>query len=301
MIVPPLLRKGDTVAIVAPAKKLGSSELEAAIEVVRSWGLHVRPGQHVLTNDHRYLAATDEKRLADLQNALSDDAVRAILCVRGGYGSTRIIDAVDFTPLRTSPKWLVGFSDITSVLVAAFNSGVACIHGTMPVHFSKENWKVSVENLRRTLFEGMLPMTAGSHSANRMGAGEGILVGGNLSVIADSIGTTSEVVTDGCILMLEEIEEDLYRLDRMLTHLKRTGKFDNLAGLVIGHTTDLKDTSDFQEGFESMVLDKVRATSYPVGWGLPFGHESPNHSFILGQQTLLTVDEGGTSLMPRPV
>lgn len=299
MIVPPLLRKGDSVAIVAPAKKLSALELDAAIAVVRSWGLVVKPGQHVLTDDHHYLAADDEKRLADLQNAISDDAVRAILCVRGGYGSTRIIDAVDFTPLRNSPKWLVGFSDITAVLVAAYNSGVASIHGTMPVHFSKETWKDSVENLRCTLFEGMAPMTATSHIANRAGNAEGILVGGNLSILADSIGTTSEVVTEGCILMLEEIDEDLYRLDRMLTHLKRAGKFNNLAGLVIGHTTDLRDTSGFLEGFESMVMDKVRTTSYPVGWGLPFGHETPNHAWVLGQQTLIVVNAGGTSLTPR--
>jgi muramoyltetrapeptide carboxypeptidase len=298
MIFPPLLKQGDKVAIVAPAKKLSPVELDAAVAVVKSWGLRVSIGLHVHTNDHSYLSATDEKRLSDLQSAIDDDEVRAILCVRGGYGSTRIIDQVDFTALRSSPKWLVGFSDITALLTAAHNFGVACIHGTMPVHFAKENWKPSIENLRRTLFQGMFEMSAPTNASNRSGSANGTLIGGNLSIIADSIGTTSEIITDNCIMLVEEIDEDLYRLDRMLTHLKRTGKFDNLAGLAVGHMSDLRDTSDFKEGFESMLKDKVRNTSYPVGWGLPFGHENPNHCFVLGQWTKIVVDSSGTILTP---
>lgn len=289
---------GDKVAIVAPAKKLSIANIEIAVNVVKSWGLEVELGRHVHTEDHSYLSATDEKRLEDLQHAIDDDEVRAIFCMRGGYGSTRIIDQVDFTNLRQSPKWLVGYSDITALLLAGYNVGVACIHGTMPVHFSNENWKPSVENIRRTLFGGMVDMQAPAHVSNRFGSGEGVLIGGNLSIIADSIGTTSEIVTSGCILLLEEIDEDLYRLDRMLTHLKRTGKFDNLAGLVIGHLSDLRDTSNFQEGFESMLKDKVKNTSYPVGWGLPFGHENLNHAFVLGQKAQVVVDSRGTTLTP---
>ncbi|MGC3948240.1 MAG: LD-carboxypeptidase [Chryseolinea sp.] len=299
MIVPPLLKQGDKVAIVAPAKKLSTAELTAAVAIVESWGLKVNIGRYVHTNDHSYLSATDEKRLTDLQDAIDDEEVRAILCVRGGYGSTRILDHVDFTNLRLFPKWLVGFSDITAVLLAACNFGVSCIHGTMPVHFAKENWKPSVESVKRTLFEGMAEMTAASHAANRPGSATGTLIGGNLSIIADSIGTTSEIITDGCIMLLEEIDEDLYRLDRMLTHLKRTGKFERLAGLVLGHMSDLKDTSDFQEGFESILEDKVKSTSYPVGWNFPFGHENLNQSWILGQRATLTVNAGGARLTPH--
>lgn len=298
MIAPPLLRPNDKVAIVAPAKKLSAPELDAAIAVVQSWGLVVTAGKHVHTQDHSYLSARDEKRLADLQGAIDDPDVRAIFCVRGGYGSTRIIDQLDLTALRESPKWLVGFSDITAMLLMACNFGVLSIHGTMPVHFGKESWRASTDNLRKTLFEGMSQMSAPPAAANRTGSGKGKLVGGNLSIIDDSLGTTSEIVTRGCILMLEEIDEDLYRLDRMLTHLKRTGKFDHLAGLAIGHTTDLRDTSDYREHFESMVMEKVRTYSYPVGWGLPFGHEDPNHAWVVGKHARIDVGVTGTLLEP---
>jgi muramoyltetrapeptide carboxypeptidase len=298
MIVPPLLKTGDKVTIIAPAKKLSPVELDAAAAIVKSWGLQVKLGRHVYTKDHSYLAASDDKRLADLQEAIDDPDIGAILCVRGGYGSTRIIDCVDFTNLRIFPKWIVGFSDITAVLLAGYNFGVSSIHGTMPVQFGKENWKSSVENLRKTLFEGMAPLSAPPVPTNRSGSGSGKLIGGNLSIIADSLGTTSEVVTHGCILLLEEIDEDLYRLDRMLTHLKRTGKFDHLAGLAIGHMSDLRDTSDFRDNFESMVADKIGNSSYPVGWGLPFGHESPNHAWVIGQQSLMITGSLGTTIEP---
>ncbi|MEJ1236845.1 LD-carboxypeptidase [Chryseolinea sp. T2] len=298
MITPALLKPGDKVAIVAPAKKLSPAELDAAVGVIRSWGLTVSTGQYVHTEDHSYLSATDERRLADIQEAINDEEIRAIFCVRGGYGSTRIIDQIDFTNLRDSPKWLVGFSDITAVLLAAYNFGVRCIHGTMPVQFGKDNWKPSVENLRKTLFEGAMEMTSPPHPANRPGSGEGILIGGNLSIIADSLATSSEINTRGSILLLEEIDEDLYRLDRMLTHLKRTGKFDNLAGLAIGHMSDLRDTSNYKEGFESMIRDKILNTSYPVGWGLPFGHENYNQAWVVGQPTKIMVDAKGTTLSP---
>jgi muramoyltetrapeptide carboxypeptidase len=298
MIVPPLLKIDDKVAIIAPAKKLSPGELDAAVAVVTSWGLKVKLGRHVHTNDHNYLSATNARRLADLQEAIDDPEIRAILCVRGGYGSTRIIDDVDFTNLRLTPKWLVGFSDITAVLLAAYNFGVSSIHGTMPVQFGKENWKLSTENLRKTLFQGMDSMTAPPTTANRLGSSSGKLIGGNISIIADSLGTSSEIVTSGCILLLEEIDEDLYRLDRMLTHLKRTGKFNHLAGLAFGHMSELRDTSDFREGFESMVFDKIGNSSYPVGWGLPFGHESPNIGWVMGQQSLMTTNASGTTIQP---
>jgi len=182
--------------------------------------------------------------------------------------------------------------------LAAYNFGVSSIHGTMPVQFGKENWKPSTENLRKTLFEGMGSLLAPPVPANRFGSGNGRLVGGNLSIIADSLGTTSEIVTSGCILLLEEIDEDLYRLDRMLTHLKRMGKFDHLVGLAIGHLSDLRDTSDYREGFESMVFDKIGSSSYPVGWRLPFGHENPNNGWVMGQQSQMTTNASGTTIEP---
>ncbi|HTF22249.1 MAG TPA: LD-carboxypeptidase [Chryseolinea sp.] len=301
MILPPLLKSGDKVALVAPAKKLRMAEIDAAVEVVKSWGLRVVTGRHIHTDDHDYLSASDARRQMDLQEAFDDPEIRAIFCARGGYGCTRIIDSIDFTNLRSSPKWIVGFSDITALLLAAYNNGVMCLHGTMPVQFVKENWKPSTENLRQTLFEGMREITAPGVVSNQPGSCRGVLVGGNLSIIADSLGTCSEINTRGCILMLEEIDEDLYRLDRMLTHLRRTGKFDELAGLAIGHISDLRDTSGFQENFESMLQDKLRGATYPIAWGLPFGHENPNVAWIVGQYAKMMVDAGGTVLSPIPV
>jgi muramoyltetrapeptide carboxypeptidase len=299
-VTPPLLKRGDKVAVVAPAKKLSIEELNAAVSVLKAWGLQIAPGANVITNDHSYLSATDQKRLRDLQEAIDNPDIRAIFCARGGYGCTRIIDELDFTSLRESPKWLVGFSDITALLTAASNNGVMCVHGTMPVQFGKENWRPSTEQLRNVLFNGMSELSAAPSAWNRLGVGSGVLVGGNLSILADSIGTISEVITKGCILLLEEIDEDLYRLDRMLTHLKRTGKFDALSGLAIGHISDLRDTSNFQQRFEEIVQDKVRKHSYPVGWGLPFGHENPNFAWVVGQHATLRVDENGTLLSPAP-
>lgn len=297
MIVPPLLRPGDRVAIVAPAKKLSAADLDAAIEIVKSWGLQVVLGRHILTDDHSYLSAADDKRCTDLQDAIDDPEIRAILCARGGYGVTRVLDDIDFTNLTSSPKWIVGFSDITALLSATCNNGVQCVHGTMPVQFAKDSWKASTENLRHTLFQGMDTITAGPHPHNRPGAGTGSLVGGNLSIIADSLGTCSEIVTHGCILMLEEIDEDLYRLDRMLTHLRRTGKFDALTGLAIGHLSDLKDTSDYRDSFDKMLMEKIQGSSYPIGWGLPFGHENPNLAWVVGEQATITVSDGGASIV----
>jgi muramoyltetrapeptide carboxypeptidase len=254
-------------------------------------------GQHILQDDHSYLSASDDKRRRDLQDAINDPDIRAILCARGGYGVTRIVDDIDFTNLTSSPKWIVGFSDITALLSATCNNGVLCVHGTMPVQFAKDSWTVSTENLRRTLFQGMDTLTADAHAGNRQGVGTGALVGGNLSIIADSLGTCSEIVTHGCILMLEEIDEDLYRVDRMLTHLRRTGKFDALAGLAIGHLSDLRDTSDYRDSVNNMLLDKIQGSSYPVGWGLPFGHENPNLAWVVGEQASLMVDERGTTIV----
>lgn len=298
MISPPLLKTGDTVAIVATGKKISRDDLAAAITVVESWGLRAITGEHIVTDDHPYLAATDDKRKADLQAAIDDPRVRAVLCARGGYGTTRILDGIDLHGLSKAPKWIAGFSDVTSLLLAVFRNGVKCLHGSMPVLLGNARWKASTDSLRNILFEGPHEIMAAAHPANRQGSGSGMLVGGNLSIIADSLGTSCEPDTTGAILVLEEIDEDLYRLDRMLTHLRRAGKFDHLAGLVIGHITDLRDTSGFVDTFEVMLHDKVHDRSYPVAFGLPTGHENPNLSWVVGQQTMLHVGNEGTILKP---
>ena len=285
-------------AIVAPAKRLASPDLQQAISVVESWGLRVAVGRHTLTEDHAYLAATDDKRLADLQAAIDNPEVSAIFCVRGGYGVTRILDRLNLDPITVHPKWIVGFSDITALLVSLYGHGIKSIHGSMPVHFSKSDWQPSVNQLRNVLFEGPASISAQVQPQNRFGTGIGNLAGGNLSILADSLGTASAIRSQGTLLVLEEIDEDLYRLDRMLTHLKRAGVFDDLAGLAIGHLTDLRDTSDYREPFERMLMDKIQNTRYPVGFGFPIGHENPNLAWIVGQETVLKVSEQGATLTP---
>jgi muramoyltetrapeptide carboxypeptidase len=297
MVKPPLLKKGDRIAIVAPARKISPAEVDSSIKVLGEHGFQVVLSRHLDDNTHSYLAAGDDQRLADLQHYLDDASISAVICARGGYGSTRIIDRLDLRGLATSPKWLVGFSDITAIHLKLFKQRVMSIHGTMPVLFSKRDSAVSVDSLLTVLSSGTFSLRASAHGANRFGKSQGPLVGGNLSLIADSLGTQSELDTENCILVLEEIDEYFYRLDRMMTQLKRAGKLQNLSGIVIGHITDMKESElPFGESVVQIILDKVKEYQYPVAFGFPTGHENPNLAWIHGHMATLTVTESGSEL-----
>lgn len=297
MIKPPPLQHGDTVTIVAPARKITAEDLTSAIEKLQSWGLRVVLPKNISSQKHSYLAGTDFERLEDFQLAINNPNIKAIICARGGYGSTRIIDRLDFTPLVQYPKWVVGFSDITAVHLALFRRGIQSIHGTMPVLFSKPDADQSLSSLQRALFGFDVTLSAKENIRNRPGKGNGHVVGGNLSLIVDSLGTSSEPDLRGKILIVEEIDEYLYKIDRMFTQLKRSGKLRDLAGLIIGHFTDIKDTAlPFGERLEDIVLHAADENRYPVAFNFPTGHENPNLAWYHGAGGMFEVTSSTASL-----
>ncbi|MEM9859377.1 MAG: LD-carboxypeptidase, partial [Bacteroidota bacterium] len=218
-------------------------------------------------------------------------------CARGGYGMTRILDNLDLSSLDASPKWIIGFSDITALHLALAKKGLCSVHGLMPVQFGYYDAERSIEGLRQLLFEGKGIIDAPGSNFNRLGKCCAPMVGGNLSLVVDSLGTASEISTDRRILFLEEIDEYLYKVDRMLTQLKRAGKFDFLAGLVIGDFSQMKDTQiPFGQCLENIILDKVSGYDYPVAFGFPIGHEIPNYAIPLMGEVKLKVDSGISQL-----
>ncbi|HYC84281.1 MAG TPA: LD-carboxypeptidase [Chryseosolibacter sp.] len=292
MIQPALLSRGDKIMIVAPSRKVQPADIEPAIKIFRSWGLEVVTGKNIHSHAHPYLAGTDSQRLHDLQEAINDPSVKAIVSARGGYGSTRIIDLLDMDQLIRQPKWIVGFSDITALHLKLVRHGIMSIHGIMPILFSKDRASESIESLRRVLFEGHFTIASPGHDANRVGLAHGRVIGGNISLILDSLGTASELDPSGKILIIEEIDEYRYRLDRMMTQLRRAGKLEKLAGLVVGHMTDIKDPEPpFGDSVEEIILHAVREYSYPVAFGFPSGHEQPNLAWIQGELAVLAVSE----------
>jgi muramoyltetrapeptide carboxypeptidase len=297
MIHPDTLKKGDAISIVATGKKLDAGVIATAIEVIEGWGLKVLLGKNLFSTEHNYLSGSDAERLSDLQDALDNPEVKAIICARGGYGTTRILDQLTFDKFVKSPKWICGFSDVTSLQLQVIKLGVKSIHGTMPVLFPKRESILSVECLRNILFGGSVRFEAIMHLKNRSGISNGVLIGGNLSMIVDSLGTSSEIETKGRILIIEEIDEYLYRVDRMMVQLKRAGKLHELAGFVIGHMTEMKDTElPFGESIEGIIYQHVQEYNYPVGFGFPTGHENPNLPWIQGSIGTLSVTDTGAML-----
>ena len=300
MIKPRKLVAGDRVAIIAPARKVMREQIEVAIQTLQHWGLQVELGENVFSSEHPYLAATDDQRLSDFQNAVNNHEIKAIFSARGGYGVSRIVDALDFSALQNNPKWVIGFSDITSVHLRLYREEIMSIHGTMPILFGQDDSNVSVESLRKTLFENSTVMSFPATDSNRFGNAAGRLVGGNLSLIIDSLGTPSEPDTEGCLLLIEEIDEYKYRLDRMMNHLRRAGKLSALKGLVVGQMTEIKESElPFRESIEQIIFDKVKGTNFPIAFGCPSGHENPNFAWIHGEFYELDVSPAGTRLSTR--
>lgn len=271
--------------------------MDIAIKTFQSWGLNVKLASNLFSNDHSYLAGTDAQRLEDLQSLINDADVHAIICARGGYGSTRIVDEVDFSPLIETPKFIIGFSDITAIHLKLYSMGIQSIHATMPILFSKDTSRPSVESLKRMLTDKPDRIQSFPNKYSIDGRGRGEVIGGNLSLINDALGTSSEPDTNGKILVIEEIDEYRYKIDRMLTQLKRAGKLENLAGLVIGHMTDIKDSElSFGETVEEIIHHHTHHYHYPVAFGFPTGHENPNLAWLHGGMAELNVHNGEGTL-----
>ena len=295
MKVPPFLKKGDKVAIVAPASSM-PNEIGDTIALLESWGLNVILGNSVRSIYHQF-AGDDELRAHDFQQMLDNEEIKAIVAARGGYGTVRIIDKLDFTRFEKNPKWIVGFSDIT-VLHSHIQSnyGIPTIHGQMPLNIPDAT-KRSLETLKNALFGAKLNYTYSSESENRCGDEEGILVGGNLAILVSVSGSVSEVDYTDKILFIEEVGEYYYAVDRMLRMLKRAGKFAQLKGLIVGGFTEMKDKNvPFGFTIPEIILDLVKEYDYPVATSFPAGHIDNNSALIFGKKVSLNVSEQSVSL-----
>lgn len=298
MITPPYLTKGSTIGITCPASHVDAERIEYAASVLKDKGFNVVLGKTAGAM-HHYFSGTDEERRADLQAMLDNPAIDAILMGRGGYGVSRIIDALDFTAFAQRPKWICGFSDIVVLhnhIQATLN--MPSIHSPMCNAYKPESIDTDyLDSFFKAIQGEQLVYNIPSSSLNRTGIAEGVLTGGNLAILAHLTGSASEVDTAGKILFLEDIGEYLYNADRMLLNLKRSGKFDKLKGLIIGGFTDMQDTTrPFGQTIEEIIWDKVKEYNYPVCFNFPCGHQEVNYSLCLGMQHELRVEESGVSL-----
>jgi muramoyltetrapeptide carboxypeptidase len=287
---PPFVKKGDKIAIICPAKKL-PKPMDDAVALLQSWGLEVVLGDTVGLSYHQF-AGDDEQRAKDLQRFIDDDSIKAIIAARGGYGTIRIIDHVDFRRFATHPKWLIGFSDITVLHAHLFaNYQAQTIHGQMPVNIPDASGH-SLETLRKALFGEEINYSFNSHALNRSGKATGILTGGNLSLLVAVLGSASDYNYDGKILFIEDVGEYLYSIDRMIRTLDRAGKLKNLAGLIVGGFTEVKDNDiPFGQTVPQIVMDVVKKYHYPVCFDFPAGHIPDNQSLVFGKNLDLHVHE----------
>jgi muramoyltetrapeptide carboxypeptidase len=295
MTIPPFLQPGDIISIVCPSGFMAREKAQTCIDTLRQWGYTVRIGATLDSQSENYFSGTDEQRLADLQQALDDPAVSAVLCGRGGYGLSRIIDAIDFTAFRKKPKWLIGYSDVTVLHAHVFTRySTASLHSPMAGAFNDGGAVTEgVLSLRRALAGEPAAYTCAIHPMNRRGKATAPLVGGNLSILAHLVGSPSDIDMHGKLLFLEDVGEYLYNLDRMLRQLKRSGKLAHLAGLIVGGFTDLKDTTrPFGATAEAIVSDVVSEYDYPVCFGFPVSHSPDNVALKMGvTHTLIVSDE----------
>jgi len=290
----PYLKKGDKIAITCPAKKL-PNPMDDAVALLKSWDLEVVIGETLNASYHQF-AGDDDLRARDLQRFIDDDGIKAIIAARGGYGTVRIIDKIDFSRFAVNPKWIVGFSDITVLHAHLFaNYQAQTVHGQMPVNIPDAS-KYSLNTLRRALFGEELSYQFSSNDLNRTGEATGVLIGGNLSLLVAILNSVSDYSYDGKILFIEDVGEYLYSVDRMIRALDRAGKLKNLAGLIVGGFTDLKDNDiPFGQTVPEIIMEVVKNYNYPVCFDFPAGHIPDNQSLILGRMFNLSIKEQGVS------
>lgn len=303
VFIPPYLHPGDNIAIVCPAGYMPREKAQSCIDTLQQWGYPVRIGRTLGGPSDNYFSGNDDYRLADFQQMLNDPGVAAILCGRGGYGLSRIIDRIDFTGFRQTPKWIIGYSDITLLHAhIGTNFNIATLHAPMAAAFNEGGAEGPyVQSLRQALAGEKAAYSCPPHPFNRTGHANAPLTGGNLALLSHLAGTASAIQTEGKILFLEDVGEYLYNIDRMLWQLKRSGRLDRLAGLVIGSFTELKDTSrPFGAAVEEVVRDSIKEYSYPVCFGFPVGHSEHNFALKTSVTHSLTVLADRVSLVEAP-
>lgn len=288
MITPPFLKKGDTVAIVATARKNIDDNLKFATDLLNSWGLNVKVGS-TIGLDLNQLAGTDEQRAKDFQDQMDNQNIKAIWCVRGGYGTVRMIDLLDFTKFKQHPKWVIGFSDVTVLHNHLNTMGFKSIHAIMPV--SSKATEEAKETLRISMFGEKLSYIIDSHPMNRMGKASGELVGGNLSILYSLLGSKSAINCDDKILFMEDLDEYLYHIDRMMINLQRNGCLESIKGIVVGAMTKMKD-NDIPWGKDALQIieDVTKKYNIPVIYNFPAGHIQDNRALIMGNKVSIEID-----------
>jgi len=297
--IPPYLNKGDTIGMVCPAGFMPKEKAETCIRVLGEWGYNVKLGSTIGGDSATYFSGTDEERLNDLQTMLDDDNIRAILCGRGGYGTGRIIDRIDFKHFRKNPKWIIGYSDITVIHSHLYsNYYISSMHSPMAAAFNDEGYKNEfVLSLKNALEGKKIRYTCELHPFDRRGEAIGELVGGNLALLAHLTGTDSDIKTRGRILFIEDTGEYLYNIDRMLYQLKRSGKLARLAGLVVGGFSEIKDTErPFGNTAYEIIRDAIKEYDYPVCFDFPVSHTDRNYALKVGCGYKLKVGKSKVTL-----
>jgi muramoyltetrapeptide carboxypeptidase len=297
--LPPYLKKGDIIGITCPASYLTAANADKCIETLQQWGFEVMVGKTLGSKSKNYFSASDEDRANELQAMLDDKSIKAIIFGRGGYGMGRIIDKLNFSKFKKNPKWIIGFSDITLLHCHLYgHHKISSIHGPMAIGFNKEKSNAeSIESLHKILIGKKFNYNCKSHKNNRVGTAKGKLIGGNLALLVNSIGTASDFETKNKILFIEDVGEYLYAVDRMFYQLKRSGKLNKLAGLIIGGFTDMKDTErPFGKTLENMIKELVEEFDYPVCFHFPISHGKENVAVKIGVEYELKITATKTTL-----
>lgn len=301
LIQPPYLKAGDTVAIVAPSGilKHRNEEIERAKRLLKQWNLNVVVGKHVF-NQANHFAGTDQERCEDFQNALDNPNIKAIWCARGGYGTVRILDKLDYTKFLEQPKWIIGYSDITALHNQIHNIGVQSLHAMMCVSLPKDESEIeqTIATFKKAIFGETLSYTLQGSNYNQVGEVTAPIVGGNLTMLHTMLGSKTSIDTSGKILFIEEIGEYKYHIDRMLQSLKRAGYFDQCKGVIVGDMTKLrKNTTLWGTSIEQLILDALADYDFPIAFNMPAGHEDDNRALILGRKATLKVEKTKSTLV----
>ncbi|MDR0941092.1 MAG: LD-carboxypeptidase [Bacteroidales bacterium] len=292
---PTFLQSGDIVAIVSPSGPIDVSYIDKGKEILESWGLQVWTAPHVCAR-HGVFAGTDEERSADMQAALNSQEIRAIFCSRGGYGAIRIVEQLDYTAFLQNPKWIIGFSDITVFHSKINTLSVASIHGAMPKNFETIHAE-SLQSLRNAIFGTRKNIEWQANNCNKLGCAQGRLVGGNLSVLYSIRGLSLEYDYRNAILFIEDLNEYVYHIDRMLQNLKLAGILSQLAGLIVGGMTNMKQGVDtYGMSIEQLITDTCKEYDFPIAFDFPSGHGAENEAFVIGQSYSLRIDKDKAKL-----
>ena len=297
MLLPPPLQAGDKVAIIATARSISKDDLQPAIQLLKSWNLKLILGSSIGLKDHQF-AGTDEERAADLQHQINDPDIKAIWCAKGGYGSIRILDLVNFSSLKTQPKWIIGYSDVTAIHLHLQSMGVASLHAQMASAIETRSASTSDE-LKKVIFGEKLQIEYASKHSNQVnGEVKAEVLGGNLSVLYSAIGSQSMPSFEGKILFIEDLDEYLYHIDRMMQNLQRSGLLSQISGLIVGGLTDMNDNvTPFGKTAEEIIYEAVKDLNIPVAFDFPAGHVDTNLPLIFGKTAQLSVTSKRVTLM----